>query len=206
VVLEKPVGATVAEAERLADAIGAAGVASLVLLTLRYAPEVAGWVRSASAGGGWATGTATWVGGALLGGPFSHSPWRHERGGLVDIGPHTIDLLDAGIGPIVEVLAATRAEHDVWQVLFGHENGARSSATMSIALPVTPYVLDLRLYGRDGHLRLPAVRTPAVRSYGRMLDEFVAMIRDGRTEHPLDVRRGVYLQRLIERVERLAVP
>jgi hypothetical protein len=38
------------------------------------------------------------------------------------------------------------------------------------------------------------------------LDQLVAMIDAGRTEHQLDVRRGLRLQRLIERVEGLAVP
>jgi predicted dehydrogenase len=204
-VLEKPIGANVAQAEALTDAIGAAGAASLVLLTTRFAPEVADWVSTARAEGGWAAGTATWMSGALLDGPFSHSPWRHDRGGLLDIGPHTFDLLAAGLGPIVDVLAATHGQHDVWQVMFGHESGARSTATLSIGLPVEPNVVDVTLYGQAGRLSLPERTTPATTSYGRMLDDLLAMVAAGRTDHPLDVRHGLYLQRLIDRVERLAL-
>jgi predicted dehydrogenase len=199
-VLEKPIGATVAQAQRLADAVRAAGVASLVLLTSRYAPEVAEWVATARDRGGWVAGTARWVNGALLGGPFSHSPWRHERGGLMDVGPHTFDLLEAGLGPIVDVLGASHGEHDVWQVLFAHESGARSTAFISLALPGTDD-FELTLYGEAGAFPVPERTTPVADCYATLLDELVAMIADGRTEHPLDVRRGLHLQRVIERVE-----
>jgi predicted dehydrogenase len=204
-VLDKPIGGSVAEAEWVADAVGAAGVAALVLLTLRYAPEIAEWVTTARTAGGWAAGTGAWVGGALLSGPYSHSPWRHQRGALVDVGPHTFDLLEAGLGPIVDVAGATHGEHDVWQALFAHESGARSTATLSIGLPVQPGVVDVTLYGQAGTLALPARTTPATASYARLLDELLAMVRGGRTDHPLDVRRGLHLQRLIDRVERLAL-
>ncbi|HEX4704593.1 MAG TPA: Gfo/Idh/MocA family oxidoreductase, partial [Pseudonocardiaceae bacterium] len=67
--LEKPIGATVADAERLADAVAEARVATIVLLTLRYAPEVIEWLAAARESGGWATGAATWYADALLSGP-----------------------------------------------------------------------------------------------------------------------------------------
>jgi predicted dehydrogenase len=201
-VLEKPIGASVAEAQRLADAVRAAGVASLILLTSRYAPEVAAWVATARSTGGWAAGTAMWAGGALLAGPYSHSPWRHERGGLMDVGPHTFDLLEAGLGPIVDVLGASHGDHDVWQILFAHESGARSTAFISLALPDTD-VFDLTLYGQSGAFPLPERTTSTEDCYAALLDEFVSMIAEGRTRHPLDVRRGLHLQRVIERVEGL---
>ena len=186
------------------DAIGTAGVSCLVLLTARFAPEVGAWVNSARAGD-WAAGTARWLSGALLDEPFAHSPWRHERGGLVDIGPHLFDLLEAALGPVVEVPAATHGEHDVWQVMFAHDSGALSTATMSIGLPIEPNVVDLTLYGRAGRLSLPERTTPTSACYAALLDELAAMVGAGRTEHPLDVRHGLHLQRLIDRVERLAL-
>jgi predicted dehydrogenase len=126
-VLEKPIAATVPDAVRLAGAVTVAGVASIVLLTRRYAPEVIEWLATAEKTGGWATGAATWYGGALLSGPFSHSPWRHERGGIADVGPHTLDLLDAALGPITDVLAARHGEPDLWHLVLGHENGVTST-------------------------------------------------------------------------------
>jgi predicted dehydrogenase len=204
-VLDKPIGGSVAQAQWVADAVGSAGVAALVFLTLRYTPEVAAWVTAAESAGGWAAGTAAWMGGALLSGPYSRSPWRHRDGALADVGPHVFDLVSAGLGPIVDVLGATRGEHDVWQVLFGHESGARSTVTLSIGLPVEPGVVDVTLYGQAGRLSLPPRTTSATEGYATLLDELTTMVRSGRVEHPLDVRRGLHLQRLIDRVRGLAL-
>jgi hypothetical protein len=48
---------------------------------------------------------------AFLGGPFAESPWRRERGALLDVGPHVIDLTTAALGPVSRVqvgMVATR--------------------------------------------------------------------------------------------------
>lgn len=201
--LDKPVGASVLDAEALVAAVDAAGVVSAVLLTLRYAPEVVEWVTTARTAGDWATANATWYGGALLAGRFAHSPWRHERGGLVDVGPHTFDLLAATMGPIIRVLAAVRGDHDVCHVLLAHESGATSTASLSIALPVDGAV-GVTLYGKAGRLPMPPVTTPSVDCYGRLLDELVPLVRAGRPRHPLDARHGLRLQRLLDEAERLA--
>jgi predicted dehydrogenase len=203
-VLEKPIGASVDQARRLVDAVEEAGVASLVLLTRRYAPEVVEWLAAADTAGGWATGSATWFGGALLGGPYSRSPWRHERGGVMDVGPHTLDLLDASIGPVVDVVAATHSEPDVWHLLLAHEGGQRSTASLSLALPLDPGVVEVSIYGTAGRLSLPAPVTPTLDCYTALLDQLLDLVHSGRTEHPCDVRRGLHLQRLIDSAERLA--
>jgi predicted dehydrogenase len=205
-VLEKPIGATVAEATRLADAVADARVAALVLLTRRYAPEVIDWLDTVRATGGWATGSATWYGGALLGGPYSASPWRHERGAIADVGPHTLDLLDAALGPITDVLAATLSEPDVWHLVLGHENGTTSTVAVSLALPLDPSVVDVSLFGRHGRTSLPTPVTPTSGCYAGLLDDLLDMVHSGRTDHRCDVRRGLHLQRLIDRAERLALP
>lgn len=205
-VLDKPIAGSLAGAQRLADEVAAAGVASLVLLTKRYDPAVVEWLTTARTAGGWATASATWIGGALLGGPYSNSPWRHEQGAIADIGPHTFDLVDAALGPITDVVAATRSGHDVWHVLLAHESGARSGALLSIGLPVQPTAIEITLYGTVGRLALPTTETPATACYARMLDELTSMIAAGRVEHPLDVRRGLHLQRIIEAAQRASSP
>jgi hypothetical protein len=48
-------------------------------------------------------------------------------------------------------------------------------------------------------------QTSAADSYATMLDEFCAMVRSGTTVHPCDARRGLHLQRVIERARSLAV-
>ncbi len=123
VLLEKPIGLTLDEASCLTDAIGAAGVASLVVLTWRYSHHVRTFLESARAiepigGRGW------FLSGALLGGWFS-TPWRLEHGALPDIGPHVIDLLDAALGPVVGVRAHGDSLRTVG-LLLDHEGGACS--------------------------------------------------------------------------------
>ena len=151
-------------------------------------------------GGPWSGGNARWLSGALLGGPFAGSPWRQESGALLDIGPHLFDLLDAALGTIVEVHAATFTEPDLWHVVCAHDGGAVSTASLSMRLPIDPSVLEFDVYGSGGRLALSTRPTSPVECYGTLLDELATMIRSGATTHPCDVRRGVHLQRIIERV------
>ncbi len=120
VLLEKPIAADLESAERLAAAIGAAGVASTVVLSWRFADPVRSFLAEAQAvqpiGG-----RATFVSGALRGGPFA-TPWRLDRGPLLDLGPHVVDLLDAALGPVV----AVRAHGDLHRwvgLLLDHRGG-----------------------------------------------------------------------------------
>ncbi|XVS64770.1 Gfo/Idh/MocA family protein [Actinosynnema sp. CA-299493] len=203
-ILEKPIAATLEDAERLADAVKANNVASLVVLTKRYAPETREQLARLEQQGGWVGGSARWLNGALLGGPYSQSPWRHERGPLDDIGPHAFDLLDATLGTITDVIAANESEHGLWQVVFRHEGGATSVATMTMRLPLTPSIAEVIVYGEHGHHVLADRGTTAQQAFANLLDDFVAMIDNGATEHPLDVRRGLHLQRVIDLARRKA--
>jgi predicted dehydrogenase len=197
-ILEKPIAPDVPTAERLADAVSAAGVASLVMLTLRYAAQTREWLAELAATGGWTGGNARWLSGALLGGQYSGSPWRHQTGALADIGPHVVDLLDAALGPVTEVVGAHRTPEDLWHLIFRHENGATSSATMSIALPVEPTVADFSVYGTHGYRALARDPHGVASSYTAFLDDFVSLIATGTTSHPCDVHRGLHLQRLLD--------
>jgi predicted dehydrogenase len=197
VILEKPIAATVADAERLVAAVEQAGVASLVLLTRRYAPETRELLTQLHRTGGWTGADAQWLSGALVEGPYSHSPWRHERGALHDLGPHVFDLLDITLGRITDVTAATVSDAGVWRLIFAHEGGATSSVTMSMSTPLQPPVAELTVYGEHGYRRLSTGGTSAQDCYTLLLDDFVAMVHSGTREHPLDVRRGLHLQKVI---------
>lgn len=197
-ILEKPIAATVADAERLVAAVERSGVASLVLLTRRYAPETKELLAQLHRTGGWTGADAQWLSGALLDGPYSHSPWRHARGALHDLGPHVFDLLDIALGRITDVTAATASDHGLWRLIFAHEGGATSSVAMSMSLPLQPSVAELAVYGEHGYRRLSSSGTSAQDCYTLLLDDFVAMVHSNTREHPLDVRRGLHLQRIIE--------
>ncbi|KAA2262249.1 Gfo/Idh/MocA family oxidoreductase [Solihabitans fulvus] len=196
-ILEKPIASTVDDAERLVDAVTEAKVASLVMLTRRFAPETRELLAEVDRLGGWAGGNATWLTGALLGGQYAGSQWRHDQGALDDIGPHAFDLLDAALGEITEVLAAHRSEPDLWHLMLAHRGGATSTATLTLRLPIRPTVTEYSLYGEHGRRTLAGWASTTQDCYTTLLDEFVALVQSGTTEHPCDVRRGLHLQRIL---------
>ena len=200
-ILDKPIAGSLAGADELVAAVGEAAVASLVMLTLRFSPETREWLAELASGrttGGWSGGTATWLSGALLGGDYAASAWRHRSGALVDVGPHAFDVLDAALGPIVDVVAATRREPDLWTVMLAHEGEAVSTATLSLRVPATPSIVAVDVYGSAGHRQLQPRRTTPQECYATLLDELVEMIDSGARDHPCDVRRGRHLQWVID--------
>ncbi|MDV6012452.1 Gfo/Idh/MocA family oxidoreductase [Haloechinothrix sp. LS1_15] len=203
-ILEKPIAADLAAAQRLRDAVDAAGVASIMMLILRYAEPTASWLAAATAGG-WAGGDLRWLSGALLGETASRSPWRAAGGALDDIGPHALDLLDATLGEISDVLAAHRAPGDLWRLLFRHEGGATSTAALSLGLPMRPTVLECAIYGEGGYHTISGKPASPADAYAAVLDEFAELVATGATQHPCDVRRGLHLQRILARARERAL-
>ncbi|MFR9728971.1 Gfo/Idh/MocA family protein [Saccharopolyspora sp. MS10] len=205
-ILEKPLAGDVPTAEAVAGAVRQSGVAALLMLTRRFAPEVRDWLTGLGHLGGWTGGTAQWLGGGLLSGDYATTPWRQEStGALLDAGPHALDLLDAALGRINQVHHARRDRSDLWQVVLGHASGASSTLSLSLRVPVQPALVEFTLYGSNGKSQLAGHRTAAHECYAQLLDEFLAMIRSGRTAHPCDVRRGLHLQRVLDGVRRAAL-
>jgi predicted dehydrogenase len=200
--LEKPLAGTVEDARRIVDTITDNNLASMVLLTLRFSPEVVDWLAELDKLGGWTGGSAQWLSGALLGGAYSGSQWRHDDGALADVGPHAFDLLDAALGPITEVLAAHRADNDLWHLILGHENGVTSTVTLSMRLATRPSVVDVAVYGSHGYRALGGRQTSAQQAYALMLDDFVAMAHSDVRTHACDARRGLHLQLILDQVRR----
>jgi predicted dehydrogenase len=200
VVLEKPLAGTVEEAGQLVAAADRTGVATLMMLTFRYDRETIEWLDEVHRIGGWHGGSARWMSATLLATKYENSRWRHDGGALADIGPHTFDMLDAALGPITEVRAAHLAESgQVWHILFEHAGGATSSATLTMHTPAVPPINDFAVFGANGYLALDPSGDAEVR-YAALLDEFVAMAREGRAAHPCDIRRGLHIQRLLRAV------
>lgn len=197
-ILEKPLAANVDDARRLADAVADAGVASLMMLTRRFAPETIDWLASARQRGDWTGGDARWYAGALRASQYAGSAWRQQDGALMDVGPHVLDLLDAALGKITEVLAAHRSPADLWHLVLAHESGATSTTSMSLRLPINPPVVETSIYGEHGLLMLTGRNASAADCFAALLDDLLTMIATGITQHACDVRRGVHLQRVIE--------
>jgi predicted dehydrogenase len=203
-ILEKPIATDLESAQRLADTVSAAGVATLVVLTLRFAAQTREWLAGIAESGGWQGGGTQWLSGALLGGVYRASPWRSTEGALADVGPHAVDLMDAALGKITKVLAAHRTPSDLWQLMFEHDSGATSTATLSLHLPIQPTVVEVAVYGKHGYRALGRLPGTTSDSYASLLDDFAAMVISGITEHPCDVHRGLHLQRVIDEARRLA--
>ncbi|MFJ6407496.1 Gfo/Idh/MocA family protein [Streptomyces hydrogenans] len=199
--LDKPLATTVEGAREVVDAADAAGVASVVFCTLRFAPETARWIEEQRATGGWYVAEARWLG--SLYGPgsrsaYAASPWRREKGGLWDVGPHVLSVLVPVLGDVTWVRAA-KGPDDTHHLVLGHTSGASSTATLTLSAPPAVAGASLTLHGAAGRAELPAW-SGAGDAYGRAVDALLAAARTG-TPHPCDARFALRLTELLTEAE-----
>jgi predicted dehydrogenase len=198
VLLEKPLADSLGPAQRLADAVGEAGVGSLVVLTARFAAPVQEFLERARAST--ATGGRSWfLSGAFLSGPFSASPWRHDRGSLLDVGPHALDLITAAIGPAT-VTGADASPDGFVALTLRHDGGAVSQVSLCSTLPIPDARSGVEVYGSDGMLAIDVQAALGPDTFARLRAEFAEIARTA-TDHPCDVHRGLYLQELVASAE-----
>lgn len=194
--LEKPVALDVDAAEALADAVGETGVTSQLALSWRYAPAMRSLlaeVQGVEAVGG----RGHFLSGALLGGLFA-TPWRLEHGALLDLGPHVVDALDAALGEVIGVRAHGG---DRWVgLLLEHRSGASSEVSLSGHAGLSPHRAGLEIHTVAGVVEVDAVASIGVEAAANLVGEFVATARG--VPHPLDVHRGVHLQRVLTEATR----
>lgn len=200
VLLDKPVGSNVAEAEALAAAIDDAGVVSQVILTNRYFDRMRSFLDAAASFDSYG-GRASFFGNGCVPGSYFATPWRLTEGGLIDLGPHVLDGLDAALGTIT----AIEARGDVQRLVLlecEHANGRVSQAALS-ATSNQDGGLFVEVHGLAGRLTLDIAgfdRVTAAAEFAtaqrRIVAELAEAVRTG-TTHPLDVHRGLHLQRLI---------
>jgi predicted dehydrogenase len=203
--LEKPMALGVAAARELAEAASEAGVVSQLVLTARYTPS--GRRFLAQAGGFEAVAArCAYLSGALLDdSPFA-TPWRRRHGALLDVGPHVLDLLEGALGRIEEV--AGRGDPLGWSSLTcRHQGGAVSAAELSISLPLPQRVSECVLYGPSGSLAYrppadpPSAAAELAAAAATIRREFAEAVTGG-VSPPLDVHRGLHLQRLLDAATR----
>ena len=196
--LEKPLAGHLGAARRLAGAVGEAGVGSLVLFTARFSEGVATFLDEV-VGGPWTSGRCWYLSGAFLDGPFSSSPWRHERGALLDVGPHAIDLATAALGPAVEV-RATRSPGGWDAAQLRHESGAVSELSLSCST-ASAGGAGIELRDRDRVTTLDVHAAMGVGDLGANIRSALVDAAAGRP-HPCDVHRGLVIQELLDAAER----
>ena len=198
-ILEKPLAFTLEGAERLADAVDEADVQTVVMLRNRYTKSGRAFVESAQSSPA-RGGVATCVTGAALeGSPFA-TPWRVERGALFDLGPHSLDLLDAAMGRIEHIVA--KGDPVRWiSMITEHEGGAIGQVALSITTPGTAGALRCEVFTDDGPVIFDGAESDADEQVQGALTRALATAVETGTPSPTDVHRGLHLQRLLAQAE-----
>lgn len=199
--LDKPVATTAAGAHEVAEAAARAGVASVVFCTLRFAPATAAWIAEQAALEGWFTARGQWLGALYAPGSTSEyaaSPWRSDKGGLWDVGPHVLSVLLPVLGDVTE-LTAVRGPSDTAHLVLRHTSGASSTATLGLAAPLGAAGTDIELRGEHGVATLPRWGG-ALDAFAGAVDALAEAVRTGEP-HPCDVRFGTRLTELLAEAE-----
>jgi len=198
--LEKPIAVSVAEADRLAEAVAEAGVASVVFFTGRFDAGQRHWLEQV-APQDWDGATGLWLGSAFAADSPFDTPWRHEKGGLWDVGPHALAMLTGALGPIVEITARP-GRRDLVHLILRHESGASSSYALSIDTPKAAAEVSLTVWGAAGRSRMPASAADPSQALATAARELAAAARQPEPSHPCDVRLGLSVVRLLAEAER----
>lgn len=193
--LDKPIGLTVIQAQALVQAVDAAGVPTQVVLSRRYSKRIRSYLADIATME--VTGLRTsFISGAFLDGSPFQTPWRLREGALLDVGPHVLDLMDAAAGRI-EHIEAVGDPLRYMAITTHHDSGAIGQACLSSVVP--GFLWDFEVFGPAGIVSAPQrpddERDEVQQTIAR---EFAQVCREG-VAHPLDVHRGLYLQELMQR-------
>jgi predicted dehydrogenase len=199
--LEKPVALSETAADELVEAVEQAGVASVVFFTQRFQPDVRAWLAEAESRGGWAGAGSAWLGSALRESNPFNTPWRRDKGGLWDVGPHMVSLLWAGLGPVISVTAEA-GPADVAHLILRHRDGATSTTTVTLSAAEAAAGFEAYLWGESGRLAAPGGSDDPVPALRTALGELAANVRAGQTRHPCDVWFGRDVGRVLAEAQR----
>jgi hypothetical protein len=97
-------------------------------------------------------------------------------------------MLWACLGPVTSVTAVTGGI-DVTHLVFGHESGASSVATVTLSAPEPAVGINLFVWGEAGRSVMPATPADPVDALRVAAAELVASAETGQP-HPCDVRFG----------------
>jgi predicted dehydrogenase len=196
--LEKPLAFSLPDAERIVEAVDNAGVQSVLMLRNRFTQAgrtFVDTVRTRQPLGS----QARFISSATLPGNLFATPWRVQRGALLDVGPHVLDLLDAAMGSIERVTAI--GDPLTWVCLITeHHSGILGQAALSVTAPAVN-VFQCDVFTDRGLVRFDGSQAD---QEGEVMTAITAALADAvRTgkPHPVNVHRGLQLQRLIADAE-----
>jgi predicted dehydrogenase len=190
--LDKPIALDPAVAAEIAAAVAGRDLASVVFFTRQFQPVMREFLDRMAATGGWVEARVDYVDKIFsAGNPFGASPWRQEKGGLWDIGPHALAMVVRVLGRVAEVSAMVGAP-DMTHVLTRHENGAISTLTLSLDAPSEAARQEGMFAGAAGIATMPTESADAVSAFGNALDELLG-VAAGKQRSPIDVRLGAHV-------------
>ncbi|MGW4894085.1 Gfo/Idh/MocA family protein [Kitasatospora sp. NPDC004240] len=200
--LDKPVALTVPDARRVAEAVAAHRLASVVFFTVRFGGEQLPWIERQAATGGWFTGRSDWLGSVFApdsASPYAASPWRVEKGALWDVGPHALSVLLPVLGDATRVTAVD-GPGDTVHLVLRHAGGASSTLALSLTTPVEGGGTGMELRGEAGVVRLPERGEGPVRALHRAVDALLDSARTG-LPHPCDAAFGLRVVEILAAAE-----
>jgi len=197
--LEKPIAVSLPAAQALADAVAEAGVASVVFFTGRFDAGQRQWLEQATQRSDWGGAAGLWLGSAFAPGSPFDTPWRHDKGGLWDVGPHVLAMLTGALGEIEEITARA-GRGDLVHLILRHASGVSSSCAVSIDTPPAAAHESLTIWGPAGRLDLPERGDPS-RALATAARELALAAGQPVPSHPCDVRLGLSVVRLLAEAE-----
>ncbi len=201
--LEKPIALSVAEAQRLEEAIATANVGSIVFFTRRFDREGEEWAARVAELGDWDCGRVETVANIYTpAGQFSNSPWRQDRGALWDLGPHALSMLWPALGPVTEVVCGG-GRGDQVHLALRHAGGGSSTISVSESSP-EPHGTIIYVYGARGRSEAPSPAFDAERSvaaHQRALDALIELAPAPGVGHPCDVHFGARVVEVLAAAE-----
>ncbi|WP_326621326.1 Gfo/Idh/MocA family oxidoreductase [Streptomyces decoyicus] len=200
--LDKPVATSVSEARAVAAAADRAGIASVVFFTARFGEQEGEWIAAQAAVGGWFTAHADWLGSVFAddsSSPYADSPWRREKGGLWDVGPHALSVLLPVLGD-AETVTATRGPDDAVLLAMRHGSGAASSATVGLTAPAAAAGVEVTLRGTAGVTSLPRRQDGPDVAYRHAVDALLTAADTG-LPNACDIHFGLRVTEILAAAE-----
>ena len=187
--LDKPVAFEPAVADEIAAEVERRGLASVVFFTRRLVPVTGEFLAEMAEAGGWREARIDHLGSIFTtGSPFGESPWRKEKGGLWDVGPHALALVLPVLGPVTEVTAMT-GPHDLTHALLRHASGAITTLTLSVDAAPGSVRQEAIFFGEAEPRRVPEAQWRADQALGLAITQLIATAGGG-PKSAIDVRFG----------------
>jgi predicted dehydrogenase len=175
----------------------------VVFFTSRFVPSTDAWLQE-HIGQDWHGAEATWIGSIYEpGNPFAASPWRHDRGGLWDLGPHSLSMTIPLLGRVRRVISAVPDRDGTVRFIAEHASEAVSVQTVGLNVPRAAGTNRLAIYGAPGWSEMPTSDVEPVDALSEALQRLLLDIATGAASNPCDVEFAAHVVWVLERAQEL---